>query len=531
MLKLTPISLKIITGSRGLMKSIKQIIKKTSIKSRMIISLALILVAAFIITNLQNYAFSHRAIRENLMNSVLPLTRDNIYSEMQTKIVRPVFISSVMANDTFLKDWAISGEKNRELITKYLRAIKNKYDFFSAFFVSDKTGYYYHYNGILKNISPADSHDVWYYRFKKLNREYELDVDTDQAGGNKLTIFINHRLNDYNGRLIGITGVGLNLERIADMIRSYNSMYGCNIYLTDRSGTIQVHSDHTLIEKVNIRNMPGLSEEADRILSGPGDPELHEFESDGRKILLTSRIIPEFNWFLFVEIDEQSRMAPTMGNIKRNIAAGIIISLLVLAIAIVTVNHFQSEMNLLAVTDELTGAYNRKEFQSHFRKAAYSSHRNRTPFSIIIFDIDNFKGINDTRGHNEGDRVLKAVSKLASKSKRLTDMLVRWGGDEFLLLTSGGINESAMAAERLRKLVEEYDFNETDEVTGTESREIFQVTISCGVTEYTRGDSVDSAVSRADTALYRSKLNGKNRVECEQAEVEKPRKKTSRRKK
>jgi len=505
----------------------KWILKNTSIKSRMIISLSVILAAAFVITNLLNYTFSHTAVRQNLMNSVLPLTRDNIYSEIQTKIVRPIFISSLMANDTFLKDWTINGEKNKVLIRKYLKTIKDKYDFFSVFFVSGQTNNYYHYSGMLKKISKNDPHDVWYYSFKKSNREYELDVDTDEAGGNKLTVFINHRLNDYHGRLLGVTGVGLNLDRIADMIRSYNSIYRCSIYLTDRSGTIQLHSDRTLIEKVNIRNIQGLSTIADTILSGSGDPALHEFESGGKKILLTSRIIPEFDWFLFVEIDEQSRMESIIKNIKTNVVLSIIISLLILSIAIFTVNYFQSKITLMAVTDELTGAYNRKEFSAHFRKAAYAFHRNRIPFSIIIFDIDDFKTINDARGHNDGDKVLKLISGLATESKRLTDLLVRWGGDEFVLLTSAGTNESAMAAERLRKIVAGYDFTADD--TDNEHPS-FHVTISCGVSGYAKGDTIDSVISRADTALYRAKLNGKNRVESEQAAAVKVRKTATRRK-
>lgn len=493
----------------------------------MIISLTIILAAAFIITNLQNYTFSHTAVRKNLINSVLPLTRDNIYSEIQIKIVRPIFISSLMANDTFLKDWAINGERDRVLIRKYLRTIKEKYDFFSVFFVSEKTGNYYHYKGILKKISAKDPHDVWYDRFKKMNREYDLDVDTDQAGGNRLTIFINHRLNDYKGNLLGVTGVGLNLERITDMIRSHNNLYGCSIYLTNRAGTFQVHSDSALIEKANIRSIPGLSETADRILSGSGESAMHEFESGGKKFLLTSRIIPEFDWFLFVQIDEQSRMQSIIKNIKTNIAFGIVISLLVLSIAIITVNYFQTKITQMAVTDELTGAYNRKEFESHFRKAAYASQRNREPFSIIIFDIDDFKNINDSRGHNEGDRVLKTISDIASGSKRLTDLLVRWGGDEFILLTPGGTAESALAAERLRKLVADHDFTPERPVNGKTK---FQVTISCGVSGYVKGDTIDSAVSRADAALYRAKLKGKNRVEPGHEAPEKVRRTARRRK-
>ena len=175
----------------------------------------------------------------------------------------------------------------------------------------------------------------------------------------------------------------------------------------------------------------------------------------------------------------------------------------------------------MAVTDELTGAYNRKEFAGHFRKAAYAFNRNKTPFSVIIFDIDHFKNINDTRGHNAGDRVLETISRLSTECKRLTDLLVRWGGDEFILLTSAGIGDSVMAAERLRKLVAGYNF--TADNPGNEPAS-FHVTISCGVSGYARGDTVDSLISRADTALYRAKLNGKNRVESEQAAAVKVRK-------
>ena len=172
---------------------------------------------------------------------------------------------------------------------------------------------------MLKKISPSDSHDVWYYNFKKLNKEYDLDVDTDQAANNKLTVFINHRLTGYKGELIGVTGVGLNMDRIAEMLKSYNRIYGSNIYLVDKNGKIQIHSDERFIEKINIRDTPELKPIADKIISARDNSDIFEFEKNERDVLLTTRYIPEFDWILCVEIDQDSRMSVILSDIKANL--------------------------------------------------------------------------------------------------------------------------------------------------------------------------------------------------------------------
>lgn len=493
-----------------MMKNIIKRINRFSIKSRMITSLTVVLVISFSATNYMNYLSAHKSVRENLVNSVLPLTRDNLYTEIQTNLIRPIFISSLMANDTFLKDWAIAGERGMPAVQKYLKTIQDKYGFISVFFVSEKTGRYYHYKGLLKIISKTDAHDVWYYNFKSLNREYDLDVDTDQAAGNRLTVFINHRLNDYNGRLLGVTGVGLNMDSISEMFRQYNTAYNSDIYLVDRNGVIQVHSDEKYIQKVNIRDQKEFKSLADTILSGEGRSGMYEFERGNKHILLTTRYIPEFNWYLFVEIDENTRMGSILSTIKANLFIGIIISAIIISIAVGTANYFQARLSRMAVTDELTGTYNRKEFKLQFRKAEYSFQRNGIPFSVIIIDIDRFKVINDTLGHLKGDDILKRIAKTASGSLRLTDTLFRWGGDEFIIITHGDLKNSLAVAERLRSLFDEI-LAETAENNGKEKK--LRATISCGVAEFSKEDTIDSLLARADAALYRAKSGGRNRVE------------------
>ncbi|ABA89688.1 diguanylate cyclase [Syntrophotalea carbinolica DSM 2380] len=482
--------------------------RRLTLKTKFIVSLSTILLLGFVLTNLNNYRVSIRSVRKNIVEHALPLTRDNIYSEIQSDLMRPIFISSLMANDTFLKDWALGGEQDVDKITRYLQEIEEKYGFFSTFFVSEKTGFYYHFNGILKKISPADPHDVWYPEFKALNKSYDLVVDTNEAAENGLTIFINHRLNDYQGNLLGVTGVGLNMEMVANLLKSYRQRYGRDIYLVDQNGLIKVHKDQTLVDRENISDQEGLKEIARQALVVKPEPDCFDFWRDGRHILLTSRYIPEFEWFLFVEQDETQAIAGIRRNFYESLIFDLLIIVVVLGITIYTVNRFQNTLEEMATTDKLTGAWNRREFDRCFDMACYLSKRQGRPFSVVLFDVDDFKTINDELGHMAGDQVLKEVVRLADEHIRQDDLVVRWGGDEFVLLVHNDLAHARQVAERLREEICNRDL--LNGVSG--SCDEVAVTISCGVVMYDEGETLDHLMMRADAALYESKKQGKNQT-------------------
>ncbi len=481
---------------------------KISIRLKLTLTLTTILLSSLVISNYLNYKASQKSVRENLINGVLPLTRDNIYTEIQTNLVRPVFLSSLMANDTFLKDWAISGENDPSKIIKYLKEINDKYSFFTTFFISEKTKKYYHFNGITKVISKNDAHDEWYYKFIESGHDYELDVDTNEAEKNTLTIFINHRVLDYRKNLLGVTGAGLKMDSITALLKSYMNVYGSTVYLVNINGIVQAHPNEKLTEHADIHKLKGIKDIADVILSSRESTSMYEFNRNNEHILLTVRYIPEFNWFLFVEIDEKSRMGIIMKSIIANLFLGVILSCLVIGICIFVVNYFQSRLEYMAATDELTGANNRREFDLQFRKSVYNYNRNGTPFSLIIFDIDHFKTINDTMGHITGDSSIKNLAVIARSVMRLTDTLVRWGGDEFIILTHGDEESALLAAERIRKQVETSEFFKKHD-NGLSDKH--NITISCGVSGFRKGDTLDSILARADSALYKAKTEGRNR--------------------
>ncbi len=155
-----------------------------------------------------------------------------------------------------------------------------------------------------------------------------------------------------------------------------------------------------------------------------------------------------------------------------------------------------------AFYDNLTGIYNRNKLNELLQMEIKRAERSDRPFSCIMFDIDHFKRVNDTYGHLVGDEVLKTIATTIKKRIRQTDHFARWGGEEFILVLTDTVWEQAQVmAEEIRTMVEHI----VHERAG-------RVTISLGVTEYVRGDTIASLVERCDTALYEAKASGRNRV-------------------
>jgi len=144
-----------------------------------------------------------------------------------------------------------------------------------------------------------------------------------------------------------------------------------------------------------------------------------------------------------------------------------------------------------ATTDALTDLYNKKFFNTQLDKELARSQRYGTPLSLILFDIDKFKQINDTFGHLSGDEVVTDLAHLIRGHVRQSDLLARWGGDEFVILTSGNSKDEAVIfAEKLRHRIESHAFPVNR-----------QVTCSFGVAEYSPGEKSNDFISRADKLL------------------------------
>ena len=163
----------------------------------------------------------------------------------------------------------------------------------------------------------------------------------------------------------------------------------------------------------------------------------------------------------------------------------------------------EEEIKQLAETDFLTNIYNRRIFLRFLEAEIYKAKRYSREFSLIMFDIDHFKAVNDTHGHDAGDYVLKTIVDVIKRNIRVSDIIARYGGDEFIIIQPEITIEGAKVyAEKIRTLVEQNNFDK-----------VKRITISIGVTMIKENDTVSGILKRVDEALYKAKDNGRNRVE------------------
>ncbi len=174
----------------------------------------------------------------------------------------------------------------------------------------------------------------------------------------------------------------------------------------------------------------------------------------------------------------------------------------------------RDKLQEIAYVDHLTGLYNRRFFFEHVKIILENAKRYGNSFALVIFDIDNFKHINDNYGHDVGDMVLKEFANILKKSVRSSDIVSRFGGEEFILILQNSDATSGFnVAERIRKQFEQKQFKVNDKYIST--------TVSGGISTFREEiEDIDQLIKEADIALYKAKKEGKNRIVIYSKEME-----------
>jgi diguanylate cyclase (GGDEF)-like protein len=165
----------------------------------------------------------------------------------------------------------------------------------------------------------------------------------------------------------------------------------------------------------------------------------------------------------------------------------------------------ESVLKRLATTDPLTGTLNRRHYMELMAREQRRAERYSAVYSVLMVDIDHFKRVNDTYGHQVGDQAIQAMSEACQKTLRPTDLMARYGGEEFIItLTHTDQVGAARVAERLRESVSHIEL--------TTEQGVLKFTISVGVSTYFKRSLLNEIIGRADQALYQAKTSGRNRV-------------------
>ena len=395
-------------------------------------------------------------------------------------------------------------------MTRYLREVQEHYGAFTSFFVSDKSSTYYQSKGVLKRVKPDEPRDVWYYRVRMQPEPYEINVDVDMANADRLTIFINYKVVDYDGNFIGATGVGLAVDAVVKLIDDYQQRYERSVYFVDTTGRITLTGAQGGPQGAKVgdslADIPGLSDMLEKLPSPQSGR--FEYQEHGREHFLNVRYIPELEWYLFVDKHDKA-----LAGIRQGLYINLLLCLLVTAIVLTLVNlairRYQQRIAALATTDVLTELPNRRGFDILAEQALQEALREQSPLCAVLLDLDNFKLINDEHGHLAGDEVLQRFARQLRDKLRQSDILCRWGGEEFILLLKNTDRQAAHdLAEKLRQQCAQQRYAIADQT--------LQVTASLGLSQWQPGESLHSLLGRTDRALYRAKQSGRDRVCVEQ---------------
>ena len=449
-----------------------------------------------------NYFESVDSTRKQLKNSSLPLTVDNIYTKIQKQIIEPNLIASMMSHDTFMKDWLNHEEDDVKQITQYLATIKSKYQMFTTFLVSDKSQNYYTDSGLLEKISISNPNNAWYFNFKNIPEENEINIDYNNFMGESLIMFINHKIYDDKSRMIGATGVGLKTSYINDMLKYFRQRYHFNVFFINAAGKVLI-SEEGVNNIEQFTNLPEWQKIVSDIVNE--DKQLFEYSESGDSYVLTKKYIEELDLYLIVRAKVDNFTQAVRDTFYFNMSVSLVITLLIAIIVVLYVRRIHSKLNNLASNDTLTGLPNRRIFSSNLERFIALKARKQHNLSIIFIDVDDFKIINDVQGHDIGDKVLIDIASILKSTLRKSDFVARWGGEEFIiLLIDTPLNNAQLIAEQLREKVETSD--------ALSQKAAKQVTISLGVTQAVNSDDADSLFKKADDALYQAKKTGKNKV-------------------
>nr|WP_298143033.1 sensor domain-containing diguanylate cyclase [uncultured Pseudomonas sp.] len=479
-------------------------------RQRPLILLILVLLGCgFITTSLVSYYSALDSIRASIVNTELPLTSDNVYSEIQKDLIRPILISSMMSRDTYMRDWAIAGEGDVGQITRYLQEVQEHYGTVTSFFISEQSRTYYQAKGVLKQIDKAEPRDAWYFRVRDMQAPYEINVDVDMANQDRLTVFINYKVFDYQHRFIGATGVGLTVDDVVELIDTYQQRYNRSVFFVDPSGHVVLTgtSGGAMGAKAGqtLGELPGLSS-----LMPQSEPQSGNFQyqENGRNHFLNVRFIPELNWYLFVDKHENGALAGIRTSLYLNLLVCLLVTAIVVTIVGVALRRYQARITALATTDQLTELLNRRGFDLLANQALQETRRNQGELCALLLDLDNFKELNDTHGHQAGDQVLRGFAHNLRDDLRQSDILCRWGGEEFvLLLKDTSVEQARVLAQKIRRQTEQSEFHYNGSA--------LHITTSIGLAQLHAEESLEQLLLRADRALYRAKQGGRNRL-CEE---------------
>ncbi len=325
---------------------------KKNILFRTNLLVCLIIIVGFLLTAALSYQANYSTSLTNI-EQVTALTSEGIYYQVSGLFTRPVNVSLTMANDSLLMD-ALENETDHlddpgyvDTIREYLDTYRKKYGFDSVFLASSASGRYYNFNGLDRVLAPDNPENWWFYTTLESSEETSLVVDNDEVegAGNRITVFVNCKLTGLDGSILGIVGVGLNIDDLQGLLAGYENDFGVEASLLDEDGLIEISAEYSGYENVSLFQLHGYSEDVkSKILGWTEEGKAQTLWAngqDGSQCFLVCRYLPELGWHLVVERDTGALLA----QMQRQLLQTLLILIAILSVILFVISYVIRNFN------------------------------------------------------------------------------------------------------------------------------------------------------------------------------------------
>ena len=380
-----------------------------------------IVIVSFVLSTFVSL-WSLRVMAERNMQELSKTLASRIYDSISSELSEPVTVARAMAGDTFLIETLkaepdAGPEATERALSAYLTAQKNIFGCEAAFVVSDASLCYYSYGGINKQMDPIlSSRDKWYARFLASGKDYDVDVDRDELSQDQWTVFVDARICDEAGNLLGVCGVGARMTGNQDLFAALEKEYRVRISLVGKDGLIHVDADESRIE----------TEYRSDVSLGSGNDYVYQKLGGGR--FAVTKYIDRLGWYLVVESDGGGERGSILNALLLNVvlyAAVLVIMLLAIRIIIARTRALASA----SFVDQSTQLLNRRAFEE--KKAELAMSELKEGFVYVTADLNGLKGVNDNLGHAAGDELIRGAADCLKAAFGAYGDVYRIGGDEF----------------------------------------------------------------------------------------------------
>jgi diguanylate cyclase (GGDEF)-like protein len=432
----------------------------------------------------------HEISRAHTEESIKSMSSD-IYHSISDDLTESVYISKTIANNTFMIDLlenenTMDQEGMAAQIASYLERTENTISCSWIFIVSEQTKAYYSKDGIYQIIDPENNpDDRWYKEFVESGSEYNVSIGPDNDSPDTWNVFVDARMEDEDGKLLGVCGLALELTDLEEYIRDYEERYDMDIFFLDSIGQAQIVSGSA-------------DEDTKKSIVLPTQTDVEQFtlqrKRSGLKINYTiTQYIEQLDWYMVIRISNPYDFTRDYKLISFNI----IIFIIVMCIAFIAVYHVSKRMEKLysdSHHDKLTGIWNRRAYDEDLMQIR--ERKSLENISVVAFDVNGLKQMNDSMGHAAGDELISASAKLIQETFEPYGKCYRTGGDEFAAILDQPVENMDALAE---------SFEET--LSGWKGEYVKQIHVSYGIIRACdhADASIDELLFLADEQMYRKK--------------------------